>query len=349
MRPIQTDSTTAIYKESDQMGINTLIDSPPSSGKKRPKPEETTVESQLDELELFLETHWDVNMGWDNDRNRQQYQREIGRIHNGYLSAGRDLINQVGFYCAYCDIPVCSGLEVDQLLPKGWFPQEMFRFENLLPTCAVCRAKKNRKPDRSAGSAEIVIQQYAWPHLFWKNVADGSPLPFRYELLEVQGTRSAILFGKKLDETQYPKLLRDYQSGSIQTDEGWVVRYNAEGNKQPLALNFTTTTIFSPMSMTEGLVNQNDTSLTNDEAWVDHRVLSRTLTFFKALAFRDLLSTASASASEPLKAAVRNAARTAIKATGFWGVWLTVFRDNNEIQQVLKDVLPGTSAQTWLL
>jgi len=87
----------------------------------------------------------------------------------------------------------------------------------------------------------------------------------------------------------------------------------------------------------------------NREHWIDQRVMKRTQTFLSALHLREQLSRAQTLDSPMLVSAGEKMIVAAIKATGFWAVWLYVFKDYPGFQQTLGHALPGTANQNWVL
>jgi hypothetical protein len=78
--------------------------------------------------------------------------------------------------------------------------------------------------------------------------------------------------------------------------------------------------------------------------FLDRRVELRTLAYFKALVMRDLW-TKTLKDYPALQPIMLEQLKQTIAAAGFWGVWLNVF--GSSIQNILREVMPGTAPTTW--
>lgn len=78
------------------------------------------------------------------------------KIYNKYQDAQRDLIERLGAYCSYCELPIQNAPEVEhkEAKAKGG---EVLQWENFLLSCKYCNTRKNDKV--AAGEKE----KYFWP------------------------------------------------------------------------------------------------------------------------------------------------------------------------------------------
>ena len=78
---------------------------------------------------------------------------------------------------------------------------------------------------------------------------------------------------------------------------------------------------------------------------LDRRVELRTMAYVRAVDFRSRLSSAQQRGETNLEARIKELMKEAARATGFWGVWMSVFRIDHGW---LDDLLPGTALRTWV-
>ncbi len=74
-----------------------------------------------------------------------------------YSRARRDLIDQLGEYCSYCEVRLASSLAVEHIEPKTLNPQLELVWSNFLLACTNCNSTKGKK--------SITLADYVWPHL----------------------------------------------------------------------------------------------------------------------------------------------------------------------------------------
>lgn len=106
------------------------------------------------------------------------------------------------------------------------------------------------------------------------------------------------------------------------------------------------------------LMQLNDTSSFRfREDNLDRRVELRTMAYFEALSqgqqwlqvkqLNEMLTKTINAPATLLPAPFLDQLRVTIRATGFWGVWLSVFGE--PILQLLNDVMPGTASTKWVI
>ena len=129
-------------------------------GKKRGKIDESELPKGADQALTYIRTNWLTN--WNDSQRltlmldympdyykkiRARYKSEIEK----YKTARGDLLNTLGYYCSYCEIPVGIGVHVEHKLPKVDFPANAVEWDNLLLACDNCNSNKGEQPARSIG------------------------------------------------------------------------------------------------------------------------------------------------------------------------------------------------------
>jgi uncharacterized protein (TIGR02646 family) len=71
------------------------------------------------------------------------------KVFKIYQDARGDLIEQLGQYCSYCEMPLPSSLDVEHILQKKeQFPDEETNWKNFCLACKNCNSTKNGAMDR---------------------------------------------------------------------------------------------------------------------------------------------------------------------------------------------------------
>jgi hypothetical protein len=97
------------------------------------------------------------------------------------------------------------------------------------------------------------------------------------------------------------------------------------------------------------LFKLNEDQRTNKADALDRRVELRTMAYLRALDFKHRLSTVRQLGDAPLFERIRDLMSVAVQATGFWGVWLSVFRDDPAFLAWLAGLMPGTAPRAWVV
>ena len=381
MRPITLNPNAASYKKEQQLA-RLVVEKQEGGEDQRPtKRRRVEVGGKLDELNTLLAAHWDPGQQWDSDANRQKAKLLRTKIGAGYEDAARSLISQTGQYCAYCDVPVFSDLRAAPILPPRWFPAQAFDFDNQLLTCPSCRGVKGENPPRTDGAADALRDSthLAWPHLFAHGLPDGALLPFRYDLVQLRWNGGEPTVVQLIGQDEIDRLLRYYRLGYVRVERadrskhGQVLVWppgsdpdedlERDESQLPLPEPIAVGVWLSPTStgrpVEAGVQRLIDLLRLNTIAGggrgdaLDRRLELRTLAYFKALDMRDriltILALGDTGQYPDLLKRMLELWRSTIQATGFWGVWLSVFRDVPDIQSVLTALLPGTAPRTWVL
>lgn len=71
-----------------------------------------------------------------------------------YQSWRKALIDRIGYYCAYCNIPLSHNLQVEHVVPKdpppGYTPGDALAWDNMLLACGPCNNAKSNTPVNAA-------------------------------------------------------------------------------------------------------------------------------------------------------------------------------------------------------
>ena len=81
-------------------------------------------------------------------------------VFKKYGDAFNYLIDRIGSYCSYCEIPMEIGLAVEHIQPKYLNPAIETEWSNFLLCCPSCNSRKGKKYINSDN-----IHNYYWPHL----------------------------------------------------------------------------------------------------------------------------------------------------------------------------------------
>ena len=64
-----------------------------------------------------------------------------------YPLARGDLVEGIGQYCSYCELPAVANLAIEHVLPRSSFPALTASWDNFLLSCAACNSMKSGLPD----------------------------------------------------------------------------------------------------------------------------------------------------------------------------------------------------------
>ena len=385
MRPIETDSRAATYSQDEQLD-RSLFEMEDSEGEerleKRRRALDTSVSRKLNDLNTLLADHWDPGRQWDSSANRQKARRLLNKIGTGYEDAARSLISQTGQYCAYCDAPVFSDLRSAPILPLRWFPTQAFDYDKQLLMCPSCRAAKEERPSRVDGSADVLLDSnhLAWPQFFAQRLLDGALLPFRYDLVWLTWTFGPPRVSRIIGQDEIDSLLRSYRHGYVRVERAnlfkrgqvlvWPPGSDTDSDLdwdefQPPPLEPTPVGAWVSSTSTDrpveagvqrliDLLQLNGIARSDQVDGLDRRFELRTMAYLKALDLRErIVSVWALRDTDPeandLLDKIMDLWRPTIQATGFWGVWLSVFSNMPDIQSHLAALMPGTDARTWVL
>jgi hypothetical protein len=244
-----------------------------------------------------------------------------------------DLIASVGEYCSYCEVPLGVNLAVEHMLSKtSSFNAE--DWNNLLLACANCNSHKLAKTRSEADLAE-----YYWPSKRYSNFNTFDMLAYRREAKTVLDLAAAGVF--LWPPTSRPRSL--YPFTDTQTyDYVWVY---------PSAAYAADPARTSMIKKTIMLMGLNDfTPDDNDPKASDRRVFNRTTAWIRAEQLASQLERYFTFPPNRVAIALlKEQIKQAAIATGFWSVWMTVFRshafvDANTRNQVLREIFLSPNA-----
>ncbi len=151
---------------------------------------------------------------------RAVYKGTALRTYQKYQDAQADLINKIGGYCSYCEMPIRNSPEVEHVHPVANGGEEL-EWDNFLLACKQCNIwKSNKNPDRSG---------YLWPDV------DNTILAFHYQNrlggIEPVSTLPASITPMAADTIDLMQLNRHPASTPAATlkDRRWQYRQEAWG------------------------------------------------------------------------------------------------------------------------
>ena len=74
-----------------------------------------------------------------------------------YKHARGDLIDRLGEYCSYCEMPLHASLAVEHIKPKDLYPALKLEWDNFLLACTNCNSTK--------GTKDVILDDYYWSHI----------------------------------------------------------------------------------------------------------------------------------------------------------------------------------------
>ncbi|HEX8126707.1 MAG TPA: hypothetical protein VF548_14120 [Allosphingosinicella sp.] len=363
MRPIDQDSRGFAYSSAAALAREVVALAPAenadgSDGREAelpPRVEKSTVGAQVEKLDALLKSSWDPAGRWASEEDSAEADRLIKLVGDGYSEAVSDLIARYGPYCAYCESAEPAGLSADPVKPAALFPAEAFDPANLLLACAPCRERKQAALTRAGGALSGAGGPIVplWPHLYWRDLPSPSRLPFRHRLYESSGGGSADRRPLSADRLRY--WVQAYRQGRIERD--WGPEYSPRlALREPRRARGTPPETVYLLALVEApggapaaaaaratidMVDLN--GLAEDPG--DRRQERRARAWLAALDIWQRMDETSRSAATgaEARAATGDLHDRIIEATGFWGVWLEVFRDTPGFQNRLAGILPGTA------
>lgn len=365
MRPIETNDNNIGYSKNTELARKTVEreddDNEPLIKRRRIATEDT-ISTLLYELDTFIRAHWNVNKNqWDTKTSNRQANILIESIGTGYLNATQSLIQQTGQYCAYCDTPVFSDVRAEPILPLEWFPMVAFDYDKLVLACPTCRTLlESGALNRSAGDAPTLINSsnYAWPQLFWQGMQDGSLLPFSYQLVYLPDFSFGETF-TPIPQNEIPQLLKYYRLGYVQVDHSSPLRGSVNINlpdstPKRIASWLMPTNFDLPVEAgVKNLISlfQLNINGATPEAkdGLDRRQALRTMAHLKALDLLDTLLKVEQNGDQDLLRRLLELWGKTAQSSGFWGVWLSTFRNVPGIQPDLINIFQGTAPTQWLV
>lgn len=258
-----------------------------------------------------------------------------------YGPAMPDLIDVVGAFCAYCELPLHDPSQLEHALPKSQYPTFALSWDNFLPACVGCNSRKRELPLRSTVAGwlgvtstapaqceqEIRDNRFRWP--------DRHPLEgyvgVRLEYDDGGGWQPCDLADSVAPATSHVEtsLVRGEVLASVQGLPGHVpvaaVVFDARGDAQT--------------SGTIDLCKLDRRPVSRDAS--DKRTVRRTEVWLQAV--RALHEAVSAGVPATLPGTVADQ----VVWTGFWRVWVTVAElIDPQLRKVLVVATQGRLAGT---
>lgn len=363
MRPLSlTDPDPALYSAADAQAIEV--------GQQAVKSEEDlsvrvlTVGQYAAEAQTLLDEHW-VSPGyaWDDEDAEARFTLDLASMGSGWQAAAAAMAQQVGPYCAFCEIPIPTGLSLAHLLPETRFPNTAFNFDNLLPACASCAHAKGQQPNQhtarsdSAAAARTLLDptQFAWPSRYWQSLGPTPVLPFRYDLVLARWDEDVLERVRLILPTEYPLLLEAWRGGQLSRERGLLAAQDGSGLvfAAHIAPSGADDGLRRGMQAMIELFQLNQVLPSGPKVPIDTRVASRTEAFLRALELRAALDNTVRNVPVPNPSPPPSGAgdpfANLIATTGFWGVWMTALADLPGTNGRLAKIFPLPSGVTWVI
>jgi hypothetical protein len=360
MRPIDQDGSGFAYSGSEALAAEVVYFDAPAGddGEGPPQAVRSTVAAETEKLEALLALSFDPSGRWEKAEDAAEAGRLAARIGEGYEVAVGELIDRIGPYCAYCGSAEPTGLRADPVKPPALFPREAFDPGNLLLACETCRARKLEYLTRAAGALSSVRGpvQPIWPHTYWKGLPSTARLPLRCRLFEGRGGGAADWRPVSTDRARElvvaDRERRVEAAGDGEGGPHLVVRPRPARPGAPAVepVHLAALIEADDARTADGGAPQDTIDMLDLNCRAgdpdDPRLELRTRAYLTALDYWERTDSIERgpAADEELRAAVDGMLDSAIRATGFWLVWLQVFRDTPGFQQRLAGLLPGTAA-----
>ena len=363
MRPLSTTEQGVGYDDT-AMRAETVPERLDGDGEARPKKRRRVARlvqrgEVLVGIQEKVDRSYNRNTGsWSPPAARDEAKDSVAELGTPYERATRDLLGQTGSYCSYCDAPVLSDLRAQPTLSPLIFPQQAFDFANLLLSCAACANAAACADARGAGQPP----QDAWPQRFATDAVGRTLLPYTFSLWRGSEGDKGFQPGQPgpLGPPETTELAFQWRLGTVR-EEGkhGLVQVFPDDKEEPypIAALIAPTKPGGPIepdvearienveAMIEHFgLNRRDPG--DHDSFVDRRVALRTLCFLRAT---DLLQRYRSTTDPVLRDSMMKGLQRVMAASGFWGVWLTVFKDVPNIQQTLRGLMPGTSPVDWAL
>lgn len=282
-----------------------------------------------------------------------------------YGTARLDLLTSLGAYCSYCELPISAALAVEHRLPKASFPAAFLNWSNFLLACPICNSIKGDTPTQVIDGHDYTTDQatplledrIAWPQAYWRAYADGSLLPFEYNLYALRWTKGGWVRHAPVTGPSLAAAVDGFRAGlgSIQNN-AFSLLVTAPPISSPQRAEFAYFAVFvepriglaaPKFERMIGITKLNQINRISDQASTDFRVALRTQAYFRALSLRR--SYGVLSDNNAVVPATQDLVLRAARDTGFWGVWLTVFKDAPAVTQAINATFPGFVNQAWIV
>lgn len=160
------------------------------------------------------------------DKGRCPQENGKDKTVSQYRDWRKDLIDRIGYYCVYCNIPLSHQLHVEHVVPKaplqGSPVGSLLNWENMLLACEKCNKSKSNKP--SAPSVHYLPEYHNGLLPFVSKTSPKHP--------------NALLIGVKsglnpAQQTKAQKTIDDFELENIDirgaiVDIRWMKRWNAK-------------------------------------------------------------------------------------------------------------------------
>jgi HNH endonuclease len=228
------------------------------------------------------------------------------------------LVERLGEYCSYCEVPLGVNLAVEHMLSKTQSINDK-DWNNLLLGCTNCNSHKSDKT-----VDKTVLSRYFWPSI--SNSRNFNTFDMlTYELKETT-VSNLVAAGVLKDKKSYP------DKTTAKYTYVWVYPSATPPYKANRAKILDTIL----------MMGLNDfTPEDSDPKASDRRLFNRTTAWQRAKAMANLLSNYYQANQQDSQAALllRDQIKETAIATGFWSVWVTVFKAGNFQNDTLRNEL----------
>lgn len=141
-----------------------------------------------------------------------------------YKDWRQDLLDRIGNYCAYCNMVLTDGPQVEHVAPKVINPQLRLKWSNMLLACGACNRAKSAWPYESNThylpdyhNTYLAFDHVIVPHPKKKNLMACVPVPKNINLVNIEKAANTIELFKFNAITSNPRA----------TDLRWKYRFEA--------------------------------------------------------------------------------------------------------------------------
>ncbi len=271
-------------------------------------------------------------------------------IYKEYGSIRIDLIGRIGEYCSYCEVPLGVNLAIEHMLSKV-FSLNDIDWNNSLLACTNCNSRK-----KDQLGSEAALQNYFWPQTVDSNKGLNTFDLLRYRRATLNLKTDIVDKGLLVlpqARANKPYVTNQYDAVWVEVNPNYAASPESDKIKRTITLT----------GLNDYVPDDGDPKAS------DRRVANRTAAWGRAVTAADALAkyfaphnqtavqnpnkAATDAAADPkIRLLKRQIAMTAV-ATGFWSVWVTVFKDTSRtflddatrtqlIRELFVNTFPGT-------
>lgn len=271
------------------------------------------------------------------------------RISQAYRPAAPYLLDDLGHYCSYCELPLHDPAQLEHAMPKSQYPTFSLDWTNFLPACIGCNSRKNDQPLRSVIAARLPTEPPPIPSAYFDEVRTRAyRWPDLDDVVGFFGTQ--LIWRDENDDWQPVPAAASVSADARQVRPMNVVEGNVLADIPALGLSNVAVAaiVFNEApggdDRTDEMIKMCGLArepIPTDSA--DRRTLFRTEAWFRAV------RTLAPMAAGPVPATLSPSVLDLIETTGFYWVWLSVAtRISPAVLRLVVDetasTIPGTDA-----